>query len=239
MGRLDFDGVLIGPHEFQDSPPQFPILGGQEAKGFALRPRPGGAAHAVDIVFRVAGQIVIDHMGDMVDVQTPGRDVRGHQDEELAFPKLVNGLAPLGLGAAPVDAGGLEPLFLEAVHDAVHPVLGAGKDKHRTLPFLELGGKLLGFLGLGGVEDFLGDLRQGLGGGADSDAHRVLEVLRGHLLDIVRDGGGEKKCLALPRQLLADLIQLRGETHVQHPIRFVQNEEAVLAEVERAQQYDD
>ena len=43
-----------------------------------------GAADAVDIAFRFVGQLEIDHMGDIVDVDAAGGDVGRHQHARLA-----------------------------------------------------------------------------------------------------------------------------------------------------------
>ncbi len=48
-----------------------PVFVGQ-GDSFALGPGPGGTADAVNIVFRVLGQVIVDYMGDPIDVQTPG-----------------------------------------------------------------------------------------------------------------------------------------------------------------------
>ena len=72
------DGFLRYLHEPQDLFPLLAVLPRQETQRGTFRPGPGRAAHPVDIVLGIARQVVIDHVGDMVDVQTPGGDVGGH-----------------------------------------------------------------------------------------------------------------------------------------------------------------
>jgi hypothetical protein len=67
-------------------------------------------------------------MGDVVDIQPPGRDIGGHENPVMALTEVLNGLAALGLAASSVDPGDLKTLFLKAFGDPVHPVLGAGKN---------------------------------------------------------------------------------------------------------------
>src|SRR5690606_34982848 len=51
--------------------------------GLAAAPGTAGAADAVDVVFLDVGQLVVDHVGQLVDVQAAGGDVGGHQDAHL------------------------------------------------------------------------------------------------------------------------------------------------------------
>jgi hypothetical protein len=45
--------------------------------------RPRGAADAVDVDLLVLGALVVDHMGDALDVQTSGGHVSGDEDVHL------------------------------------------------------------------------------------------------------------------------------------------------------------
>ena len=40
---------------------------------------PAGAANAVHVVLSVVGQIQVDHVGQLVDIDAAGRQIRGHQ----------------------------------------------------------------------------------------------------------------------------------------------------------------
>jgi hypothetical protein len=128
------DGDRSGSHAHQagDPIPKVPILRGQEAKGFSFGAGAGGAAHPMDVILGVTGQVVIDDMGDMVDVQTAGGDIGGDQDIEFTLAELVDGLFALGLRAAAMDLGRLDALFLQLVRHPVHPALSAQEDEDRT-----------------------------------------------------------------------------------------------------------
>ena len=53
----------------------FIFLSATEGNCSAVRPRASRAPDAMDIGFRFYGKIVVDYVGDVVDVETPGRDV--------------------------------------------------------------------------------------------------------------------------------------------------------------------
>ena len=45
---------------------------------------PSGSADAVDIVFGDMGQLVVDDVGQLIDIEAAGRDIGGHQDADRA-----------------------------------------------------------------------------------------------------------------------------------------------------------
>src|SRR5690606_41170041 len=52
--------------------------------GHARLARTTGAADAVDVGLLVLRALVVDHVGDVVDVDAAGRDVGGHEHVDLA-----------------------------------------------------------------------------------------------------------------------------------------------------------
>ena len=79
-------------------------------------------------------------------------------------------------------------------------------------------------------------LRHGFGGGIakrDLDQRRRVEQLIGELLDLVRESRRKEQVLALGRggKQCHDPLDVRNETHVQHAIGLVENEDLDLAQV--------
>ena len=68
-----FDGLHVG---------QF--LGHKERQGIALLGGATGAPDAVNVVFRMLGNIVVDHMGDPGDIKSARGDVGGNEDRIFA-----------------------------------------------------------------------------------------------------------------------------------------------------------
>ena len=67
------------------------ILRRDKADGIAHRLGPARAPDAMHIVFRMQGEIVINHMGDAVDVDAARRDVGGDEDADQAGLEILEG----------------------------------------------------------------------------------------------------------------------------------------------------
>jgi len=66
---------------------------------------PSCAADAVDIVFRVFGQVVIDDYFNARNVDASGGNIRRHQDPVPSGFEAFQGFAPLVEGAIGMDLG--------------------------------------------------------------------------------------------------------------------------------------
>jgi len=62
------------------------ILGRQQRDGDALSSSPPGSADPVDINLGIIGQVEIEDVGDIVDVESTGGDIGGHQNFDLTVP---------------------------------------------------------------------------------------------------------------------------------------------------------
>ena len=98
-----------------------------EGDGGAGVAGPARAANAVDVGLGHVGEVVVEHPGQLVDVNAPGGDVGGHQHPYPPRLEVVEGLDPGGLALVAVDGGGGDALGVEVPGDAVGPVLGAGE----------------------------------------------------------------------------------------------------------------
>ena len=72
-----------------------------QQQGEAAPGGPGRPAAPVDVGLRGAGDLVVDHVLDVGDVQAPGRHIRGHQEPVLASGEPV---LPIYLAPPPVLA---------------------------------------------------------------------------------------------------------------------------------------
>jgi len=68
-----------------------------ERYGLSSLPRPRRPADAVDIVFHILGEIIVDDHFQIFDMKAAGRDVRGHEIRKLAGHEIVDDLHPLDL----------------------------------------------------------------------------------------------------------------------------------------------
>ena len=65
------------------------------------------------------------------------------------------------------------------------------------------------------------------------DADRVLHMGADQVGHGFFDSGGEKKSLPAFRHVLQDLLERRQEAHVQHAVRFIQNQHAYAAQLDQ------
>jgi hypothetical protein len=63
------------------------------------------AADAVHIIFRDVRQLVIDDVGQRIDIDAARRDIGGHQRNQLAFLEIGQGARPGALRLVTMDGG--------------------------------------------------------------------------------------------------------------------------------------
>ncbi len=93
--------------------------------------RPTHAADPVHVRFRLAGDVVIDDVREVFDVQPPRRDVGGDQQVDPAGPELLHHAAPLLLGHAAVQPLGAVTSAAEALGQLVHLGASPAEDDRR------------------------------------------------------------------------------------------------------------
>ena len=96
-----------------------------------------GAADAVHVRLGVGRDVEVHHVADALDVEAARRDIRGHQDVELARLQLVDGALALHLGDVAVDRRGGVAAGAELLGELLGDVLGADEDDH-ALEVLDL-----------------------------------------------------------------------------------------------------
>ena len=189
----------------------------------------------MDIIFRQEGQIVVDHVLQIRDVQTTGGHFGGDQHPYLAFHELAQGAATAALGLLAMDHGGLDAVEVQLFHQHITALAGTGKHQH-LLPVLladELGEQLALALLLHRIDG----VADGIGGGVllvDADDLRSVQHQVGQLLHGVGEGGGEQQVLTSLAHSLQDLLHIGTEAHVEDAIRFVQHQGLDTGEAEVA-----
>ena len=203
-----------------------------EREGVARHLGARRAAHAVDVVLGHVGDVEVDDVRERLDVDAARGDVG--RDEDAVAPLLEAGqrLRALRLRAVAVNALAGDALLQERLGQPVGAVLRAREDEHvldlAALQELEQQRRL----------QVLGDrvdrLRDPDGGGGFAflvDRVRVLEHFARQLRDRGRHRRREEERLALDGQVLQDLADVRQEAHVEHAVRFVQDEDLEVVEL--------
>ena len=96
-----------------------------ERQGDTGRSRPACAADAMDIRFRFRGKVIVDDVGDVIDIQSTGRDIGGDEHGRPGRPKLAQRSGTRALTLVAVQRRGGYACFGELLDHLVRTVLGA------------------------------------------------------------------------------------------------------------------
>ena len=102
--------------------------GGNEGHSHPLATCPAGAADAVHIGLMVLGNVVVDDMGDVVDIDAPGSHIRSHQGVDASVTELLHDPVTLYLGKVTVEAAGQIAAGFQRSRQVIHCPLGAAED---------------------------------------------------------------------------------------------------------------
>src|SRR5438067_9673782 len=148
--------------ELFDPAQQVLLVRGCEARRAAAGLGARGPADAVHVVLRHVGQIEIDDVPDLRDVDAARRDVGRDQDPRASRAKAVERMVPLRLRTVPMDDRHPVPGPRQRLREAVGAALGAGEYQRRKLVLFEQGEEQRSLLLLADEEDLLlGALRRG------------------------------------------------------------------------------
>ena len=184
-----------------------------------------GTADTVHVIFRYVGQFKVHYLGQLLDIQTTGCDVRRHQHTHFAGLEVSQGAGAGTLRLVAVNGGGGNTVLLQLLGQAVGTVLGAGKDQHlfpavvtnqlaqqsRLLALVHRVNRLFHLLG-GGIA------------GRNLHLHRVIQQTFRKSTDLIGEGGREQQVLAPGRQQRKNLANVADKAHVQHAVGFIQHQ---------------
>ncbi|AOM84445.1 hypothetical protein BBEV_3128 [Salisediminibacterium beveridgei] len=199
---------------------------------FACFPRTARSTGPVHIALLLKRHVVIDDKGDVVDVDPPGSDVRRDQIAKSAALKGLHHSKAFLLRETAVNFPWAVAVLIQFVFKLVHTLLGVAENQ-AAVRVLDLRHILqdLDLLLVCDVDDGLVNGVRGDGFLTDRDLLWFLHILLGEAFDLVTDGGREDRCGAPFRKLFDDGFHLIDEAHIEHLIRFVDDE--VLDPVEK------
>ena len=192
------------------------------------------APDAVHVIFRVVGEIEIEHHLDVVDIDAAGRHIGGHQEAESARAELAHDAVAGCLGHAAVDAVGRVARAHELLGQFIHHSLGVGEnDGQCHVVQVDEPGEGLELPTAIHFEINLLDGRHGEGLGLDADPDRLAGVAGDEFFDRTRYGGREHHGLALRRGGREDLLDVVAEAHVEHLVGFIEDDGLDAAQLQR------
>ena len=131
----------------------------------------------------------------------------------------------MGLTLVAVNRCGMNAIVFKLFHQLVGTVLGAA-EYQRLIPVLRLD-KVLEQFGLATLVDDVKILFDEFGRRihrSDADLHGVVQQAAGEPLNLWREGRREHQVLTLLWQLAENLLDVIDEPHVQHAVRFIENQ---------------
>ena len=181
------------------------------------------------VVIHVGGQVKVDDVRDVGNVEATRGDVGGDEDGRVAGPERLERPLALLLRPVAVDRRGGEPLLGEPVLELVRAALGLGEHQREALHGVHQVQQHVALVRVPlHVLDGLRDVRVRRTHSPDGDEDVVVEEIGSHALNLFGERRGEEHRLAVARlghaALLDNLTNLGFESHVQHSIRLVQRE---------------
>ncbi|MCY1403226.1 hypothetical protein D9M71_183960 [compost metagenome] len=231
--HVAFGDALLG--QALDGLEQLVLVRRHQRDRLAAASGTAGTTDAVDVVFLDVGQLVVDHVGQLVDVQAAGGDVGGDQDAHVVGLEVGQRLGARVLALVAVDRGSRQAVLGQVLGQAVGAVFGAGEHQH-LFPGAE-GDQMRqqnALLYRRHAEHALLDTLDGGVRRRDLDAFRVVQQLVGEVGDVFREGRREQQVLALGRQLGEDLLHVVDEAHVEHAVGFVEDQDFHVGQVDAA-----
>ena len=200
------------------------LVGRAERDGRAVKARAARAADAVHIRLGHLGNIKIDDMGQLVNVDAARRDIGGHKD--AAAPLLERGqrILPGVLRLVPMNGSRGKARAAQIARDAVRPMLRAGKDQHgNQLRVREQMGQQLALVLPVDKINVLADFFDRRGGRRNLHHRHIVQQPIRDLLDFRRHGGRKQQRLLLLRRFVDHAANVVDKAHIEHAIGFVQH----------------
>ena len=108
------------------------LIAAAKGDGDSLGTGASRAADAVNVGFRVVGHIVVDHVRNVVDVQTAGGNVGSDQDRQSIGLEMRKHALSRCLALIPVNGRGLNSLTQQASNDLVGPVFRSRENQRAS-----------------------------------------------------------------------------------------------------------
>ena len=212
-------------------------LGGQsfirrgEREGAAFLAGAAGAADPVHIVFRVMRHVEVEHMAQPADIDAARGHIGTAQQAQLAGLELLQRREAHRLRHVAMQRAHAEAMLLQRLVENVDIDLAIAEDQ-RVLHILaaDQPAQRLALVQLTHQQHALGNRGRHRGRLGDGDLLRVLQERIGQPTNFRRHGGGEEQRLPVGRQLGDDLLHIRDEAHVQHPVGLVDHQHAGIGQ---------
>jgi len=204
--------------------------------------RAAGTSDAMDVVVNVAGQIIVDDMGDVGNVKSTGSNGGSYHDWSPASSKCLKSHLSFALGTVTVDGRSGEVVAHQEVTQHVRHPLCFDKDKSETEILLGLRNEdvkqdapLIEILD---ILDLLSDVFGCTSNSTNAQEDIILQKILGKHLNVSGECSTEHEGLTVRSAghifSLHDTSNLGFETHVKHAIGLVKDEILDVGEADAA-----
>merc|ERR1711963_277185 len=187
-----------------------------------------GTTNAVNIIVDVMREIIVDHMEDVVDIQTTSSHISGDENGTFLRAEELESSFTFALVAITMNSNGGVTLVVQEVFNVVAVALGLNEDQRKTRDSIQKVKESLLLVAFVHADDALANRL----GGRTHTTH--LQKISSQLLNLSGEGCTEHQGLALRavRHVLVfnDVTDLRFETHIQHAISLIHHKEADFRE---------
>merc|ERR1711963_880973 len=191
-----------------------------------------GTTNAVNIIVDVMREIIVDHMEDVVDIQTTSSHISG--DENGTFLRAEELESSFTLVAITMNSNGGVTLVVQEVFNVVAVALGLNEDQRKTRDSIQKVKESLLLVAFVHADDALANRFGGRTHTTHLQKDIILQEISSQLLNLSGEGSAEHQSLALRavRHVLVfdDVADLRFETHIQHAISLIHHKEADFRE---------
>lgn len=201
------------------------FIPGAERNRHAVGARSSGPTDPVNVALRFDRHVEIDHVADAIDVDSASGNVGRDKHADLVISKRVQCFLTRVLSFVTVNRDRLDAALVKFFHQRVGAVFGTCEhDRTRHVAAQQQFGQRGNLVVTSHDSQPLldqvdaGFLRR------DVDRDRVEQQAAGQFPDVRRERCGEEHRLTLFRQRRNDFLQCGQETHVEHPVGFVEHE---------------
>ena len=195
--------------------------------------RPAGAADPVDVVFGVFRKVVVDDVGDALDVQPPRGNIRRDEDREPTVLEFLEHLQATVLWNVAGESARRVAVCREPANEVGRRRAAVDEDEDAAAALLlEQPEQQAELLRRGHVEEQLRDPVRQDSLGLDFHLFGVVGVLVRELHHSGRQRCRKEERLApvVGRAAAQYAAQILDEAHVEHPVRFVDHQDLHVAE---------
>jgi hypothetical protein len=185
---------------------------------------PSGTADAMNVHLGFVGQIEVEDVGNVVDIDASAGDVGSDKNEHIAVPEILQRPGSGGLAFVTMNGIGWNPdcreLFCQTIRAVFCSCEHNTASDHLALEQIDEKRSFVFFLHEGHV---LFNAVRGRFFRTDVNANRVVKHLAGEGGDAVGHRGAEEQVLTTGWHQVLNAVHIIAEPHVEHAVGFIKN----------------